>query len=494
MNQEDERDEPLKARTSRAVALLGFGAIASRIIVVASSWMLGALLDDEMFGVGALAGVVSVFAYMLVGFGLDDVLVQRGRNLALWQATAFRVSFVLSVVVALATAALAPVLGMLFDEPQIVGPVLVTAITFPISALSVVSAAQLSARMDFGFILGWGLFETFAFQALTLVFAALGFGAYSFALPGPIVLLLRAIIYHRRAPSVRSRMQSGRRLLMILRRGAAVAGSKFVNTLIGQGDYLVLGLLATTSELGFYYFAFRLAAAPIRMIATSLSTVLFPAMTRLRGDPARMSGSAVKSAVLLAWLATPLSFFQIAVAAPALHLFFGDKWDPSIAVIQLLGLGLAVEGIMAVTRSYLGAAGKFNLAFAVSVVNAIGFISACVAGTLLGSIHGLALAVSLFYLITQPLLFALLVDFTGHRLRNIWIIFVLPAVASAVAFGAAWAVSTLSWFPQTPLFAIGVISLVGWPLFLLLLRLSAPEVLEQLLAIAKTMISRRAKR
>jgi O-antigen/teichoic acid export membrane protein len=288
-------------------------------------------------------------------------------------------------------------------------------------------------------------------------------------------------------------MQSGVRLLMLLRRSAVVAGSKFVNTLNVQGDYIVLGVLATTSAVGFYYFAFRLAAAPIRTIATSLSSVLFPAMTRLKGDPARMSSSAVKAAILLAWLATPLSYFQIAVAAPALRLFFGDKWDPSIAVIQLLGLGLAIEGIMAITRTYLSAAGKFNLIFAVSLINAVGFISACIVGTLLGSINGLALAVSLFYLITQPVLFALLVDHTGHRLGNIWRIFVLPVITSAAAFGVAWGVSTLAWVPQTPLFAICVISLIGWPLFLLLLRLSAPDALEQLIIIARTVIVRRAR-
>ena len=87
----------------------------------------------------------------------------------------------------------------------------------------------------------------------------------------------------------------------------------------------------------------------------------------------------------------------------------------------------------------------------------------------------------------------LLVDNTGHRLGNIWSIFVLPVIASAAAFGVAWGGSTLAWVPQTPLFAIGVISLIGWPLVLLLLRLSAPDVPEQLIVIARTVIVRRAR-
>jgi len=199
------------------------------------------------------------------------------------------------------------VFDAVFHKPEIVGPVLVTTLAFPILALSVVPAATLTARMDFGFILGWGVIETFALQTLMLIFAVLGFGAYSFALPGPIVWLFRAVAYNWRALRMRSRMQSGVRLLMLLCRSAAVAESKFVNTLNVQDDYIVPGVLATTSVVGFYYFAFRLAAAPIRTIATSLSSVLFPAMTRLKGDPARMSSSAVKAAILLAWLATPLS-------------------------------------------------------------------------------------------------------------------------------------------------------------------------------------------
>lgn len=494
MSQEAGIVEPLKARTSRAVALMASGAIAGRVVLLASNWVLGALLDDKAFGISGLSGVVAMFAWTLVGFGLDDVLVQRRHGLALWQATAFRSSLVLGVVVALATVALAAPLGVLFREPLIVGPILVTALVFPIASLSVVAGASLTARMDFGFLLGWGIFETVALQALTVVFAALGFGAYSFVLPGPIVLGLRAIAYFTRAPSMRTRMQSGQRLLLLLRKGGAVAGARLVNCLIGQGDYIVLGLLATTSEVGFYFFAFRLAAAPVRTIATSLSAVLFPAMTRLKGDVGRLAGSAVKSAMLLAWLATPLSYFQIALAAPALHLFFGDKWNASIPIIQLLGLGLAIEGVMAVMRSFFSASGKFNLALVWSLGNAVGFVTACLVGMLLGSVNGVALGVSLFYLITQPTLFALLVDHTGSRLRNTWNIFILPVVASVVAFGAAWALSLVSWLPQTPLFAIGFITLVGWPLFLLVLWLAAPSVLAQLIDVFRMVAARRDKK
>jgi PST family polysaccharide transporter len=199
----------------------------------------------------------------------------------------------------------------------------------------------------------------------------------------------------------------------------------------------------------------------------------------------------MKSANLLSWIVSPLSYFQIVVAAPLLHFFFGDKWSPSILMIQFLSIGLAVEAIMAVTRAYLSAAGKFDIALKYSLWNGAGFFLSCITGALLGGAEGVALALSLYYIATQPAIFSFLVDHSGHRLRNIFQIFILPTLASAAAFGTAWLLTRLAPLTTDGLGNIMLVSLLGWLMYFGLFATLAPNVLKSLIGLLQSLLARK---
>jgi PST family polysaccharide transporter len=485
--------EPLAQRTSRAMAMMTIQSITARIVMLGSNWALGLLLEQSAFGVSGMANIVGSTAWVFAGFCLDDVIVQRGRGLGVWEATTFRSSLAIACVAAIVTAAAAPFFGWLFHDQNVVGPILVFAVSLPIASLSTVAGAKLNARMEFPFMIQWGYFELIATQALIILFAFLGCKAYSFVLPMPIIMAARAIRYNFRAPPEPSRPHTGVRRLRLLQRGAMATGSKLIANLIAQGDYLVLALLTSTSSVGFYYFAFRLAAVPARTIATSLNTVLFPAMTAMNSDLRRMEQSAMKSANLLSWIVSPLSYFQIVLAAPLLHFFFGDKWSASILMIQFLSIGLAVEAIMAVTRAYLSAAGKFDVALKYSLWNGAGFFLSCIVGALAADAVGVALALSTYYIATQPAIFSFLVDHSGQRLKNIFHVFFLPTLASAGAFGASWLLIRLTPLPLDGLAGIVLMSILGWLVYFALFAILAPGILKALIGLLRSVLTRRKR-
>lgn len=483
--------EHLKHKATRGVALLSLQSVASRVVLLATNWILGALLTQEDFGVNGMVTVVSAFAWTFVGFGMDEVLVQRAKAARYWEATVFRYGLAIALATSALVAGLAPAVAWAFHEPRVIGPILVLATAFPLAALSTVQMAKVSMRMDFTYMAQWSTVELVVGQGLMILFGWMGAGIYTFALPVPIVFALRAVAFWAKAPPGRSRLQKGARRNLMLRKGALVAGSKIVNTIVGQGDYVVLGLMAATSAVGYYFFAFRLAAVPARTIANSLSYVLLPAMTTLKGDRVRQSASAVKSAVFLSWVVVPFCYYQSAIAKPVLTLMFGHKWDLSILIIQILGVGLSIEGVMAVTRAYLGASGQYRTVFAYAIGNCIGFIGACVIGVMLGSTVGLSMAVSIYYAVSQPALFAWLVDRTGRRWVNFYRIFLAPALASSAAFGAGWIASLQPFAPQGSVGAFLTITVVGWPLCLLGFWLLARDTLMQLGDLAMGFLRRK---
>jgi teichuronic acid exporter len=482
--------EPVRVRASGALALVTAQAGLARIVLFLSNWVLALLLSQQTFGVSGLLTIISTLSWTFVGFGLDDVLLQRGSAMRLWASTVARMSLLISLAMAIILVVLAPALGRLFHEPRVIGPTLVMAAALPIAALSIVPATRLSMRMDFNFLVGWGVVDLLTTQALIIVLAYLKFGAYSFVLPLPVMMALRAIAFNLRAPGKATKVHLGPKTFAILRRGFMVTGTKLSNNFISQADYLVLGILTTTSQVGYYYFAFRLAAAPVRTIAQSLNTVLFPAMIALRADAARRTDAAVKAARLLSWVVSPFCYFQMAIANPLLHLLFRDKWAPSIAIVQLLSVGLAIEAIMAVTRAYLSASGKFHVSLRYSIFNGIGFFMTCVVGAKLDSAVGVACAVSIYYLATQPAIFLFLVDRRGQRLRDAFSIFILPTAGSAIAFGLGWAATQAVFVVHGALVAIAVVVVIGWAGYLALLAIFAPGVLRDLVGLVQGLVAR----
>ncbi|MET0547025.1 MAG: oligosaccharide flippase family protein [Caulobacterales bacterium] len=481
----------LRVRATHAVAMFTILSVGARVVMLVSNWLLGYFLDQEAFGVMGMVGIVTTLAWTFVGFGLDDVLIQRGRSIRLWESTTFAASLTVGILAGLSVALSAPFFGWIFREPGLVGPLMAMSLCMPIASLSTVASAKISSEMDFPFFVRWSVVELLVGQILTVILALLHFGAYSFVLPVILVMVLRAVAYNLRARPNWGIIQRGKRRLLILRKGAMVAGGKVAGGLVTQADYLVLALLTNTTALGYYFFAFRIAALPVRTIAGSLGQVLFPAMSSHRGDIARQSASAIKAAALLCWVVSPLCYLQMAVARPLLELFFGDKWALSIPVIEFLSAGLAIEAVMTVMRSFLSAAGKFHVGLTYSILHGIGYSCACLIGALWGSINGLALAVSLYYIITQPIIFVWLVDQSRQKIRMLIDIFVLPSLVSAASFGAGLAVSKSAFVPQGYVWEMAITALVGGAAFIGMLAFTAPAIFRELVDLGRSFLRRR---
>jgi O-antigen/teichoic acid export membrane protein len=480
----------MQTRATRAAALFAVMSIVSRLVLVGSNWALGSLLSENAFGINGMVGIASTLIWAFVSFGLDDVLVQRGRPSGLWESTTFSTALLISSAAAIGLMALAPVFAWAFDEPSVIGPLALVALSLPIASLSTVPGAKIHARMEFGFIVQWSFVELVLGQVMTIVLAFLGFGAYSFVLPVVAVMIARAIAYNLHSPMAWKPIQRRSRRGKLLRKGAMAVGGKVASGIATQADYIVLAVMASTSALGFYYFAFRIAALPVRTIATSLASVLFPALSSYRGDPDRQSAAAIRAASLICWIVAPLCYFQMAVARPLLASVFGDKWLPSVPVIEFLSVGLCIEAVMAVARAYLGASGKFHVGFAYAVANGIGYFMACIIGAYFGSITGLALAVSLYYVLTQPIAFILLVDRTNQKFKHAIDIFALPALVSAVSFGGAWYISRLSFMPQGSVWQMAQVAVIGGILFLVLAALTAKNTFAEILGLGRSFLRR----
>jgi len=89
-------------------------------------------------------------------------------------------------------------------------------------------------------------------QLLTIALAVWGFGVYSFAIPAPVMALLRAIAFWMMAKPRLGRIRL-KQLRMMGSNSIAVFGTKILTAAVAQGDYFVLGLVAAKPVVGAYF-------------------------------------------------------------------------------------------------------------------------------------------------------------------------------------------------------------------------------------------------
>lgn len=455
----------LRKAAVSGMAFAGIQSIAVRVVLLISQIFLGWLLLPEAFGVSALAGTISTLAWSFSSFGTDEVLLQRGATIALWEKTVFVLSLGAACIAFAVMVAVGPFAVAMFDEPQIILPLVLSGIAMVIASMTTVSGVKIRFAMDFKWIASITVMEAVLLQSMIIGFALMGFGAMSFFWPLPIVKLFALTMYWRRSPPKFIGSLSFRRTFVFINKSGRVFVSRIAQAVMSQADYIVLGLFATTSIVGFYSFAYRLAAVPMRVLGTNLRTVLVPTLTRLKSDKARQSKVAQEAAEMLAYLIMPFCFVVAAVSEPAMRVLFHEKWLSSVLIVQVLSIGMPMEAILGVARSQLAARGEFTRAMKYDIACVIAFVLFTVAGGLLGGSIGVAISVSAYNCIISPIMFFRVfppeINYVGACARVFGLPAILSVTAAAVGYGAGQLVG-FSAHPMLACVAIGGVSAIAY--------------------------------
>lgn len=469
-----------KATTSGFIWLVA-QSLASRGIGFVTQLILARLLMPEDFGVIGLALTVTTIANSLIGFGIDEVLLQRQKTIAFWETPAFWLSFGISFLGMLGMFAVAPFAAKWYHSPSLTGLVIAIAIATPLRAIATVPTARIRAEMDFRFLALYNTFDVFSLQILTVVFAALGMGVFAFALPYPIVGLLRAVWFWRRSAPRLNRRFRPLQLQYLFGNSSYVLLTRTLIELIAQGDYIVLGLISSKVTVGFYFFAFRFAAQPVRMLAGNVTSVVFPALAQFRNEPEKQIAAVIRACRLLAYLVMPFCFLQAALARPGLHLLFGERWMKAVPYVAILSVGLPFDAMSWVSGSLLSARREFRSGFLYHLVAAPIFYAMIITGGWLGNAMGVAIAVAVYYFTWPQTMTYMILMKNKVSWKTVTEFYLVPSIFSIVAAGVGLACSELPGIRTSDLLRCLMIGIVMVGVYLGLVAAFRREMLNEIL-------------
>lgn len=169
--------------------------------------------------------------------------------------------------------------------------------------------------------IGWALVEP------TAMSLAAGYVA------ADVVRLIGSYLLHDYRPSLNFSRESAGKLINY---GKWITGSSMLYFLYSEGDDAFVSAFLGTSALAFYQYAYRFSNAPATELTSVISSVMFPAFSKLQNDADQLRNAFKKTLRVNAFISAPVAFGIAVVAPDFVMVFLGEQWTSMILPMQIL--------------------------------------------------------------------------------------------------------------------------------------------------------------
>ena len=434
---------------------MAVGQVATQTGRFAVSVMLARLLAPGEFGLMAMAAVITTVASLFPTLGTAQAIVQRRelseRLLRTLATLGLVTGLTLSAILAVGAWSLA---NTLFAEPRVAAIVAVLGIQFTIQSLSMVPENLLLREMRLSRLVAIDVAHLVISSSIAVGLALNGWGVWALVTGNLVGAMVRTVAIWLASPWRLAFGFDVHELRGVAGFSAGVVATNLVNYFARFTDRLAIGRLLGVTNLGFYDYACRLYWYPLEAITPVLLGVMFPALSKIQDDDARLGRAFLRANGLIAFVVCPIMIGLAAVADPFVPVLLGERWRPIVPLVEIL----APAGILAalgVTQGHLFLAkGKATLRLYWALIGAATTMAAVVIGVS-GGIRGVAIALVCVRVPLTIVGFAFALRLVQLSVRDLWRT-VRSAVMLAVIMGAA--VAALRWMLlQTVLSPVAVL-------------------------------------
>jgi PST family polysaccharide transporter len=302
------------------------------------------------------------------------------------------ISLATSAVLAGAMIAFARPIAAALGSADAAGPIRVMALTVILVGVFAVPGAQLvrDFRQDKLFLAN--IISFVPSTALLILLAKSGSGAMAFAwsrVAGQFVsgcVLVVSVPKNYRPGAARSAFS------LLFRFGIPLAGANFVNYILLNVDYALVGHLMGAVALGTYVLAFNAASWPASLLSSVINNVSMPAFSRVKHDPDLLKNAMASALRAVSLIVMPMCGLTMALARPLVLTLYGPRWAAAAAVLSVLSLYGAVSVICLLFANMLAGLGRTKFLLAVQLIWLGALVPAMALGVHRDGIVGAAIA------------------------------------------------------------------------------------------------------
>ena len=361
-------EQSLKDKTVKSIGWKFTGSIVSYGITFIVGLILARLLGPEEYG---LVGIVMIFITILNGIvdsGLSNALIRKIDATETDYSTTFIANMAISVLLYALLFFASPYIASFFHREELVLLMRVTGIMIFIQALMLIQQTVLTKELDFKTQAICQVIASLSSGVVGVTMAFTDFGVWAIIgqkITQSLVYTITIWIFRNWWPKLVFSWKSFKELWDF---GWKMLVSGLISNLWSQMSKVVIGRFYSSESLGYY----EKGREYVNMVSQNLTMVVqsvsYPALSQLQDDKERLKAG-YKNVIKVTMLVTFVLVIGLAACAKSfIVVLIGEKWLPSVPMMQIISFSLMLFPLHAINLNMLQVQGRSDLFLKLEII------------------------------------------------------------------------------------------------------------------------------
>lgn len=330
--------------------------------------ILARLLSPSDFG---MIGMLSIFlsvSQTFIDCGFSNALIRQKETTVKDYGTAFIINLAISLLAFVILFFAAPFVASFYKMPDLQPVMRVVSVTLVINALFTVHKVKLTRNVDFKTQSKASFCSALISGIFGIALSYNGFGVWSLVYQTVCNSILNLVLMTALLKWFPKPVFSKESFRVLFGFGSKLLVASLISSIYSNLYNIVIGKQFSADSLGYYSRADHLGSFPSQNVASILSRVTYPILSQLQDDANRLKGIYVKYLQMACFVVFPLMMGMAALAKPLIILMLGEKWLPSVLLLQILCFGLMLDPICNINLNLLYVKGRSDLVLKLEII------------------------------------------------------------------------------------------------------------------------------
>lgn len=459
--------DSLKNKTIKGAAWAGFERVANRAVGFVVSIVLARLLVPSDYGVVGLLSVFLSISQLFIDAGFSSALIQKKDRTDEDFSTVFWCNLMISFVCYICLFIAAPRIADFYCMPMLKDMMRVIGLVLVINAAYTIQVTRLTSMLDFKTQAKVSFANCILSGIVGIAMAYVGFGPWALISQSIFHSLFCCVVYWCLTKWHPLFLFSKASFKGLFSFGSRIFASSFLHMLYVNLSPIIIGKKYSAATLGVYSRADSLVALPGGIFQSTLGRVIYPVLSTIQDDDARLKAVYNKYLRLITSLVAPSMLLMAAISEPLILTLIGAKWLSCVPYIIILSLAWMLDPIMIVNLNMIYVKGRSDLVLKLEVVKKIIAIGIVLMSIQFGVLW-LCVGRTIYSFIALGLNLHVCGPFIGmsfwRQMQEVWKIYASGFFAAICAYAVVFVSGRLaidSWWFQAARLCVAAVSGVG---------------------------------
>ena len=364
-------EESLRYKTKKGLYWKFFDMFANYGMQFIVGIFMARMLSPEDYGITALPAVFLSIAGIFIGGGFGTALIRKPEVTEKDLSTAFYYSITVGVFCYTALFFSSPYIAKFYNTPILESLVRVTALSFLWGPLNTPQHVILARRMDFKNPARISITNKIVGSIVGITMAYTGYGVWALVGSGLVSSLMGLIQTWWVVKWLPKAPFSKESFRYLWNYGNKMMGISLLRVLFDNIVTVLVGKYGGTRDLGNYNRAKSYAAMPSSHVTGVLTSVSFPALSKLQDDDERLAYNYRKMIRVSSFLVFPVMLMLSALAHPIVITMVTAKWESCVILLQIMCFTYMFQPAQILNVNLLQVKGRPDLALRIEIIKKV---------------------------------------------------------------------------------------------------------------------------